>query len=62
MVYSYIQLTTEYKGVPDSIDNILVPIMFVLYFIAFVIVLLNFFRHTIRKKDIVNTCVSVFRE
>jgi Gpi18-like mannosyltransferase len=55
MVYSYIQLTTAYKGVPDSIDNILVPIMFVLYFIAFVIVLLNFFKHTIRKEDIVNT-------
>jgi len=55
MVYSYIQLTTEYKGVPDNIESILIPIMFILYFIAFVIVLLNFFKHTIRKEDIVNT-------
>jgi dolichyl-phosphate-mannose-protein mannosyltransferase len=55
MVYSYIQLTTEYKGVPDRVDSILVPIMFILYFTAFLIVLLNFFRHTIRKEDIVNT-------
>ncbi len=54
MIYSYIQLTTDYTGVPDSIDNILVPAMFVLYFGAFVIVLLNFFRHTLRKENTLN--------
>lgn len=55
MIYSYIELTTEYKGVSDNLQSILVPIMFLLYFTAFMIVLLNFFKHTIKKEDIVNT-------
>ena len=55
MVYSYIQLTTEYSGVPDLVDNILAPAMFVLYFTAFIIVLLNFIRHAFREENIINT-------
>lgn len=55
MIYSYIELTTEYKGVSDNLQSILVPIMFLLYFTAFIIVLLNFFKHTIQKEDIVKT-------
>lgn len=54
MIYSYIELTTEYKGVSDSVQDFLVPTMFLLYFTAFVIVLLNFFRQTNKKEDIVN--------
>ncbi|GJM16970.1 MAG: hypothetical protein DHS20C13_22970 [Thermodesulfobacteriota bacterium] len=55
MIYSYIQLTTEYTGVPDSIERILIPAMFALYFGAFAIVLLNFFRHTMREGNILKT-------
>ncbi|MGB2691844.1 MAG: glycosyltransferase 87 family protein [Thermodesulfobacteriota bacterium] len=55
MIYSYIELTTDYKGVSDILQSILVPVMFILYFTAFVIVLLNFFKHTIKKEDIVKT-------
>lgn len=55
MIYSYIELTTEYQGVSENLQSILVPIMFLLYFTAFIIVLLNFFKRTIKKENIVNT-------
>ncbi len=55
MIYSYIQLTTEYRGVPDEIEKVLIPFMFVLYLIAFVVVFLNFLNHTLKKKDTLNS-------
>lgn len=53
MIYSYIQLITEYNGVPDNVETYLLPIMFLLYFVAFVIVLLNFLKHTFRQQDVI---------
>lgn len=55
MIYSYIELTTEYRGVSDSVQDFLVPTMFLLYFTAFVLVLLNFIRQAIKKEDIVTS-------
>jgi len=55
MIYSYIQLTTGYEGVPDEIEKVLIPLMFVLYLIAFIVVFLNFLNHSIRQKDILNS-------
>ena len=54
MIYSYIQLTTEYQGISDQIEMFLIPIMFVLYLIAFIVVFLNFLNHTIMQKDTLN--------
>jgi len=51
MIYSYIQLTTEYEGVPDHIEMFLIPSMFVLYLIAFVVVFLDFLNCTLKYKD-----------
>lgn len=50
MIYSYIELTTDYKGVSDILQSILVPVMFILYFTAFVIVLLNFLNIQLKRK------------
>ena len=55
MIYSYIQLTTEYSGVPDEIENVLIPFMFVLYLIAFVVVFLNFLNHALKQKGTLNS-------
>ena len=55
MIYSYIQLTTEYGGVPDHIEMFLIPSMFVLYLIAFVVVFLDFLKHTLKYKDSLNS-------
>ncbi len=42
MAYSYIQLTTEYKGVPGGYSDYFIPGMFIIYLVAYIIVLLNF--------------------
>jgi len=55
LVYSYMQLTTGYKGVPDQIEKVLVPFMFILYLIAFIVVFLDFLNHAIRQKDTLNS-------
>jgi len=55
LVYSYMQLTAGYKGVPDQIEKVLVPFMFILYLIAFIVVFLDFLNHTIRQKDTLNS-------
>jgi len=55
MIYSYIQLTTEYLGISDQIEMFLIPIMFVLYLMAFIVVFLNLLNHTIRQKDTLNS-------
>lgn len=52
MIYSYIQLTTSYEGVPDNVESILVPSMSLLYMIAFFIVFAHFLLHSNRKKKI----------
>jgi len=50
MIYSYIQLTTSYKGVPDSIERILVPTMSILYMISFLVMFIIFLKHTFRQR------------
>ena len=55
MIYSYIQLTTEYRGVSDEIERVLIPFMFVLYLIAFVVVFIDFLNHTLKQKDSINS-------
>ena len=55
MIYSYIQLTTGYEGVPDEIEKVLILLMFVLYLIAFIVVFLNFLNHTLKQKDTLNS-------
>ncbi|TFG74334.1 MAG: hypothetical protein E4H21_11025 [Thermodesulfobacteriales bacterium] len=55
MIYSYIQLTTEYRGVSDEIEKVLIPFMFVLYLVAFVVVFFNFLNHTLKQKDTLNS-------
>ncbi|MCK5709895.1 MAG: hypothetical protein KAI07_05090, partial [Deltaproteobacteria bacterium] len=55
MIYSYIQLTTRYKGVSDEIERVLIPFMFVLYLIAFVVVFIDFLNHTLKQKDSINS-------
>ncbi len=55
MIYSYIQLTTEYSGVPDEIEMVLIPFMFVLYLIAFALVFLDYLNRTLKQKDSLNS-------
>ena len=49
MIYSYVQLTTEYQGIPGPVQRVLIPVMFILYFVALIIVLYNFIRHAFRQ-------------
>ena len=49
MIYSYIQLKSVYSAVPGEIQRYLIPIMFGLYLMAFVIVLINFLKSTFTK-------------
>jgi len=51
MIFSYIQLTTSYNGIPDNIERFLVPSMSILYIIAFFLVLINFLMHSNRQKN-----------
>lgn len=55
MIYAYFQLITKYQAVPGNVQVYLLPLMFLLYFAAFVIVLLNFFKHTWREQDTIKT-------
>jgi len=55
MVYAFAQLITKYQAIPDNVERYLIPIMFLLYFVSFVIVLLNFFSNTWRGKKVLNT-------
>ena len=52
MIYSYVQLTTEYQGIPNAVQKVLIPVMFILYFVALIIVLWNFIRHSFSKNFI----------
>jgi predicted CDP-diglyceride synthetase/phosphatidate cytidylyltransferase len=61
MIYSYIQLTTGYKGFPDEIEKVLISFMLVLYLIAFIDVFLNFLNHTIRQNDALIINLAWFR-
>lgn len=51
MVYSYIQLTTLYEGIPRDYSDYFIPGMFVLYLIAYIIVLLSFVVSTSKYKN-----------
>ena len=55
MIYSYIQLTTEYSGVPDEIEKVLIPSMFVLYLIAFALMFLDYLNRILKQKDSLNS-------
>ncbi len=52
MIYSYVQLTTEYQGVSGAVQKVLIPVMFILYFVALVIVVWNFIQHSSSQKYI----------
>lgn len=55
MVYSYIQLTTDYKGIPDSLSGYFIPGIFSLYLIGYIIVLLNFVVSTAKHEKSLDT-------
>ncbi len=48
MVYSYIQLTTSYKGIPESYEDLFIPGMFLLYLFVFLFLFYDFIKNTIR--------------
>ncbi|MEM7009328.1 MAG: hypothetical protein AAF462_09375 [Thermodesulfobacteriota bacterium] len=52
MVYSYLQLNSEYSAVPGNVQKILIPIMFGLYALAFGIVFINFVYNTLKKQSL----------
>jgi len=58
MVYSYIQLTTEYQGVSTGLSQILSAGMFFLYLLSFSVILIDFIMNTVRYKAPINTLVS----
>ena len=55
MVYSYIQLTTLYKGIPQVYTAYFIPGMFIIYLIAYIIVLLSFVVSTSKYKNTFDT-------
>jgi hypothetical protein len=55
MVYSYIQLTTLYKGIPRDYTTYFIPGMFIMYLIAYIIVLLSFVVSTSKYKNTFDT-------
>ena len=52
MIYSYIQLTTSYQGVPEQYTALTVPGMFFLYLAAFLFLFYDFVKNTITYKAI----------
>ncbi|MEQ9618258.1 MAG: hypothetical protein RIG61_03680 [Deltaproteobacteria bacterium] len=57
MIYSYIQLTTKYSGVPENVDLVMRAAMFSLYLSAFIIVLIHFIIITVKYKNPVNSVI-----
>lgn len=55
MAYSYVQLTTNYQGVPADYSGYFIPGMFSLYLIAYIIVLLNFMTGTAKHENSFDT-------
>jgi len=51
MVYSYIQLTTLYRGIPNEYSAYFIPGMFIIYLTAYIIVLLSFVVATSKYKS-----------
>jgi len=60
MIYSYIQLTTEYSGVPDYIERIILPGMFFLLLITYIIVFFDYAKNTLGTKDRSKSAISEF--
>ena len=58
MVYSYIQLTTNYEGVPAEYSNYFIPGIFSLYLIGYIIVLLDFVVSTAKHENSFNTSAA----
>ena len=50
MAYSYIQLTTLYKGIPQEYSAYFIPGMFIIYLIAYIIVFFSFVISTTKCK------------
>lgn len=58
MVYSYVQLTTLYRGIPEVYAGLFIPGMFLLYLLVFVLLLYDFIKNTLRCKRVPQTHVS----
>jgi Gpi18-like mannosyltransferase len=58
MIYSYIQLTTKYQGIPADYSDYFIPGMFLLYLVAYIIVLLNFIVNTFKYESSSDTLRS----
>jgi hypothetical protein len=58
MVYSYIQLTTEYQGVSAGLSQVLSTGMFILYLVSFVVIFIDFIMNTARYKTPINSLMS----
>jgi len=51
MVYSYIQLTTEYKGIPADYPMYFIPGLFCLYLLAYIVIFWDFVVNTVNYKN-----------
>ena len=52
MVYSYVQLTTSYSGIPHEYAVIFIPGLFLWYLVVFVILFYDFIKNTLRYKRV----------
>jgi Gpi18-like mannosyltransferase len=52
MIYSYVQLTTSYGGVPEEYAVVFIPGMFIWYLLVFVILFYDFIKNTLRYKRV----------
>ena len=57
MIYSYIQLTTAYQGVPANIDTILSISMSILYILAFLILFIHFLKRAFCREPIITKAI-----
>jgi Gpi18-like mannosyltransferase len=51
MIYSYIQLTTSYAGIPANYNKYLIPGMFFLYLGAYIVLLLSYVKDTVKYEN-----------
>jgi dolichyl-phosphate-mannose-protein mannosyltransferase len=52
MIYSYIQLTTLYKGIPEEYSGLFIPGMFLLYLFIFLYLFYDFIKNALNYKGV----------
>ncbi|MEW6146070.1 MAG: hypothetical protein AB1598_13750 [Thermodesulfobacteriota bacterium] len=55
MIYSYVQLTTSYAGIPENYNKYLIPGMFFLYLGVYIVLLISYVKDTVKYETSFDT-------